>query len=210
MLVLNRRPGESVIIEPDFRITVLSVADRRVRIALRAPDMPPLHVSAVATSEDQARLEVGPLRSVAFDRESIRIDRAPDGHVASNVQAAIAVTCGMGEHIDVGDRTWVAVASVTKGNPCVVFGGSAIGEELRITLIRPAGSYVRLGVEAPSRRVYREELWAAMRTEEASADARVVGRRGPVAPVPLGADAAGAPEAAGVQPARATVDPPSG
>lgn len=209
MLVLNRRPGESVIIEPDFRVTVLSVADRRVRIALGAPDMPPLHVSAVATSENQARLEIGPLRAVAFGRDAIRVDTAPDGHVASGAQAAIAVTRGIGERIDVGDDAWVAVASVAKGNPCVVFGGSAIGEELRITLIRPAGSYVRLGVEAPSRRVYREELWAAMRSEASSTDARTLAHHGPTPPAAVATEGHPSVDEADAEPAGATTDPPA-
>jgi sRNA-binding carbon storage regulator CsrA len=192
MLVLNRRPGESVIIEPDVHVTVLSVADRRVRISLRAPRVPPLDISAVVVSGEAARLEIGPLASVAFDGDAVRVEIADVG-AAADVQAALAVNRSTGERVEVGDDAWVAVASVSKGNPCVAFGGDAIGEEVRITLIRPAGSYVRLGVEAPNRRVYREELWAAMQASGALDEP--VGRfdgasRPPGAPNGHGTDAA--------------------
>jgi|GEM_PF-1596096 len=189
MLVLNRRPGESVIIEPDVHVTVLSVADRRVRISLRAPGVPTLQVSAVVVAADQARVEIGPLASVAFDGRTVHMTTAPPGHPASDAQAALAINCSVGERVDVGDGVWVAVTSVSKGNPCVAFGGSAIGEELRITLIRPAGSYVRLGVEAPNRRVYREELWAAMQAAGALDEqvGRFDGRMGGRAPVGVAA-----------------------
>lgn len=163
MLVLNRRPGESVIIEPDVHVTVLSVADRRVRISVRAPGVPPLRVSATVVSANEARLEIGPLESVSFADDAIRVRTASDAHAASDAQAALAVNCTVGSRVAVGDDLWVGVAAVSKGNPCVAFGGPAIGDEVRITLIRPAGSYVRLGVEAPDRRVYREELLTAMR-----------------------------------------------
>lgn len=211
MLVLNRRPGESVIIEPGVRVTVLSVADRRVRISLSAPDVPEIHVSAVVASADAARLEVGPIGAITFDRDAIRVDTAPDGHPASGAEAAIALNRGVGQRVHVGDGAWVAVASIAKGNPCVAFGGDAIGEELRITLIRPAGSYVRLGVEAPSRRVYREELWEAMHAGPADATPAIgatrradgagaapvgPGEGGPGAPRPNGHDAGVGLEAA--------------
>ena len=174
MLVLNRRPGESVIIEPDVHVTVLSVADRRVRISFAAPNLPTLFVSAAVTSASDARLEIGPLSEVSFEAGRVRIEvwaHASPAHGAQHdaqagadpdTQPALAINRAVGERVDVGDDVWVGVASVSKGNPCIAFGGTAVGEEVRITLIRPAGSYVRLGVEAPNRRVYREELWAAM------------------------------------------------
>jgi sRNA-binding carbon storage regulator CsrA len=69
--------------------------------------------------------------------------------------------------VEIGEDLWVAIASISKGNPCVTFGGKAIGDPFSITLIRPAGSYVRLGVDAPNRRVYREELWDFVQAGEA-------------------------------------------
>lgn len=159
MLVLNRRPGESIVIEPDLRVTVVSVADRRVWVELRSPVLPVLRVSATVVSPTDARLEIVPIASVAFDGDHVRIEPAFNGDAASGVHAGLAVDRKPGERVDVGDNLFVALASISKGNPAVTFGGSSIGDPFSITLIRPAGSYVRLGVDAPNRRVYREELW---------------------------------------------------
>lgn len=160
MLVLNRRPNESIVIEPDLRVTVLSVSDRRVWIGMRADGaFPELRISATVISSTEARLEIVPMSSVRFDGDRVRITTAADGDAASAARAGFAVDRKPGERVEVGDDLWVAVASISKGNPSITFGGSAIGDEFSITLIRPAGSYVRLGVDAPKRRVYREELW---------------------------------------------------
>lgn len=172
MLVLNRRPGETIVIEPDLRVTVLSVTDRRVWIGLRSSAFPELRVSASVVSPGEARLEIVPMSSVVFDGGRVRIIAAADGEPATTARAGIAVDRKPGERVEIGDDLWVAVAAISKGNPSVTFGGSAIGEPFSITLIRPAGSYVRLGVDAPDRRVYREELWDVV---QASGETRLNG-----------------------------------
>lgn len=163
MLVLNRRPGESIVIEPDLRVTVLSVADRRVWIGVAAGGrIPSMRMSASVVTPTEARVEIGPLSSIEFDDGAVRIEIAGEEHPASGAHAGIAIDRKLGERILIGGDLWASLTSVAKGNPSITLGGSAIGEELSITLIRPAGSYVRLGVDAPSRKVYREELWDAV------------------------------------------------
>ena len=169
MLVLNRRPGESIVIEPDFRVTVLSVTDRRVWIGLCVDGASvTLRVCATVVSEDMARLEIVPMSGVQFVGDRVRITMATELDPAGAARAGLAIDRRPGERVEVGEDVWVSVASVSKGNPTVTFGGSAIGDELSITLIRPAGSYVRLGVDAPNRRVYREELWDSVQAELAA------------------------------------------
>jgi sRNA-binding carbon storage regulator CsrA len=167
MLVLNRRPGESIVIEPDLRLTVLSVIDRRVWIGMTASGTcGELRVSATVVSPTEARLEIVPMSSVEFEGDRVRITTDGDQGAASAARVGLAIDRAPGERVEVGDDLWVEVASISKGNPTITFGGSAIGDELSITLIRPAGSYVRLGVDAPNRRVYREELWDAVQASE--------------------------------------------
>jgi sRNA-binding carbon storage regulator CsrA len=159
MLVLNRRPGESIVIEPDVRVTVLSVAERRVWIGLKSSAFPALHISATVLSATEARLEIVPISSVALEDGQVRVTVGSDGEPGTLARAGLALDRRAGERVEVGEDMWVAVSSVSKGNPTLAFGGRAIGDDFGLTLIRPAGSYVRLGVDAPDRRVYREELW---------------------------------------------------
>ncbi len=163
MLVLNRRPGESIVIEHGIQLTVLSVTDRKVWLGIEAPGVDPaVRVSATAISEDVARLEIGAPRSVSMEGDRISVQVGGEGHPAIGAQATFSVNRTVGQSLDVGDGLQVGVGSVAKGNPCITLESPSIGSGLRITLIRPAGSYVRIGVEAPERRVYRKELWDDM------------------------------------------------
>ncbi len=49
MLVLNRRPGESLNIGDDIRITVLSVQGAQVRIGIAAPKKVAVHREEIYT-----------------------------------------------------------------------------------------------------------------------------------------------------------------
>ena len=170
MLVLNRRPGESIIIEPGVLVTVLSVTDRRVWISLETPGLGSLRVSAVATGGTGARLEIGPVAAVGYDGEDVSVTLGAEGDLASAVHATLAVDRRLGQRVVLEAGAWISVAAVNKGNPCIALGGSAVGPEFSITLIRPAGNYVRLGVDAPDRRVYRRELWESVRSGDSPQD----------------------------------------
>jgi sRNA-binding carbon storage regulator CsrA len=163
MLVLNRRPGESIVIEHGIQLTVLSVTDRKVWLGLEAPGIDPaVRVSATAVSDEVARLEIGAPTAVSMEGEAIRVEVGGEGHPAIAAQATFSVNRTVGQSLAVGEDLRIGVGSVAKGNPCITLESPTIGSGLRITLIRPAGSYVRIGVEAPDRRVYRKELWDDM------------------------------------------------
>ena len=48
MLVLTRRPGETLIIGEDIRVTVLEVSGHQVRLGVTAPREVPVHREEVA------------------------------------------------------------------------------------------------------------------------------------------------------------------
>ena len=64
MLILQRKPGESLVIGEDISITVVSVEGGRVRLAISAPqDIPILRselVDATAANRDSAAGETAP------------------------------------------------------------------------------------------------------------------------------------------------------
>lgn len=43
MLVLTRREGESLVIDNDIKVTVLSIKGNQVRIGIDAPESVPIH-----------------------------------------------------------------------------------------------------------------------------------------------------------------------
>ncbi|MGH8980136.1 MAG: carbon storage regulator [Acidimicrobiales bacterium] len=160
MLVLNRRAGESIVIENGVQLSVLSVSDHKVWLCIEAPGVEPaVRVSATAVSETEARIEIGAPVAVEIDDQGARVEVASAGHPSIQAQATVGFNRRVGESVAVGDGLRVGLASLTKGNPSLMLEGPDMADGLTITLIRPVGRYVRIGVDAPQRRVYRKELW---------------------------------------------------
>jgi|HubBroStandDraft_6_1064221.scaffolds.fasta_scaffold400432_3 sRNA-binding carbon storage regulator CsrA len=161
MLVLNRRPGESIVVEGGIDVTVSSVVDRKVHLRVTAPGLDqPLRLSSTALSGDEVRLEVGSPTSVRIDADEVQVDVAGDDEPAVAVDAMLSLVRRIGESVTIGDGLTVTVSAVSKGNPCLDITGPAIGFSVTVTVLRTMGSYVRVGIDAPAdRRVFRKELW---------------------------------------------------
>ena len=43
MLILSRKPGETIIIGNDIKVTILNVANHQIRIGIEAPKDVPVH-----------------------------------------------------------------------------------------------------------------------------------------------------------------------
>ncbi len=174
MLVLNRRPDESIVVEGGIHVTVSSVVDRKVHLRITAPGLDqPLRLSSAAISTEEVRVEVGSPTSVRITTDDVRVDVAGDDEPAVAVDAMLSVVRRIGESVTIGDGLTVTVAAISKGNPCLAITGPAIGFSVTITVLRTMGSYVRVGIDAPAdRRVFRKELWedVAAANREAAGD----------------------------------------
>ncbi len=191
MLVLNRRPGESIVVEHGIRLTVLSVADHKVWLVLEAPGLRgPVHLSAAVLSEHEVRLEVGAPSAARIGDGGVCLELSPGTRGDRPAEATLSLLRQVGTSVAVvedvdaagapagvppagevatgdgaaaGERLRITVASVAKGNPCLRLTGPSIGFPLDVTVLRAVGSYVRVGIDAPAeRRVYRKELWDDM------------------------------------------------
>ena len=64
MLILQRKPGESLLIGEEISISILSVEGGRVRLAISAPQEVPILrselLAATAANQDSAREEAAP------------------------------------------------------------------------------------------------------------------------------------------------------
>ena len=76
MLILQRKPGESLVIGEDISITVVSVDGGRVRLAISAPEDVPILRSelkvAAQTNREAAAEEVSPLELLGVLKEKKR------------------------------------------------------------------------------------------------------------------------------------------
>ena len=61
MLVLSRKPGESINIGDNIRITIVSISPSKVRVGITAPETVPIHRDDVGrTAPQSAPAEVPP------------------------------------------------------------------------------------------------------------------------------------------------------
>jgi sRNA-binding carbon storage regulator CsrA len=173
VLVLNRRRGESIYVEEDIDICVLRSTHQAVWLRIAGERIaPPLLLGATALSSEEVRLEIGaPLRA-HVDGHEVRIEVASPGQLSVAAHATLSFHCRPGHVAKVGGDLEVGVGPTEHGHPSLTLGGRVIGTHLRLALIRLSTSCVRLGIDAPGRRVYRKELWDALvATNTASADA---------------------------------------
>jgi sRNA-binding carbon storage regulator CsrA len=194
VLVLNRRPGESIYVEGGIDIAVLRSTHQAVWLRIAGETISPaVLLGATALSAEELCLEVGaPLRAWVDDHE-VRVEVASRGQLSVERHATFSFYCRPGQVAKVGEGLELGVAPTERGHPCVTLGGKAIGVQLRLALIRLARSCVRLGIDAPGLRVYRRELWEALIAANTAAagtdvdapgvDARVIRPHGDDAPL---------------------------
>lgn len=163
VLVLNRRPGESILVEDDIDISVLRGGNESMWLRIASPKIAPsVLLGATAVSTSELRLEIGAPRKAWIDEEGVHVEVAEGAHPAVAGHATISFFCRPGQIAKVGAGLELGVGPTERGHTCLTLDGPAIGVQIRLALIRLSKSCVRLGVDAPGRRVYRKELWEAL------------------------------------------------
>lgn len=160
MLVLNRHFGESIIIEGGVTITVLSAENRTVWLRVAGEKLSPsLLVGACCTSSVSMRLSIGAPLSMVIDEPGVRVQLAGQDHPSRRSQAVVSFYRTSGEEVLLSNGAVLRVKGTEHEHPNLVLSGDPLGGEISLAFIRPVGSWIRLGVDAPQRRVYRKELW---------------------------------------------------
>jgi len=163
VLVLNRRPGESILVEEGIDICVLQAGTDSLFLRIAAPRVDPSVVlGATAVSTRELRLQIGAPSKAWIDEDGVHVEVAGGGHPATAGHATLSFSCRSGLVARVGEGLELGVGPTERGHPCLTLDGPAVGVQVRLALIRLSKSCVRLGVDAPGRRVYRKELWDAV------------------------------------------------
>lgn len=160
MLVLNRRAGESIVIEDDIHLGVARIETKKVWLSVAAPGIAhPVYLCATSLSAEEARVELAAPRRVRVDGDGVHVELADPDDPSLGARATMSANRTLTERIFVDDSLEIGVGPMPKGGACLTLSGPTIGETIALTVIRQVGSYVRIGLEAPGRRVYRLELW---------------------------------------------------
>ncbi len=160
MLVLNRRPGESILVEGGLVLSVLRVANQVVWLKIAGETIaPPVLLGVTAVSHEELRLEIGaPLRAWV-DEDGVRVEVASGGHLSVVKHATLSFLCRPGHVARVGEGLELWVEPTERGHPALTLAGPAVGAQVRLAMIRLTKACARIGVDAPGLRVHRKELW---------------------------------------------------
>lgn len=170
MLVLNRHFGESIIIEGGISVTVLSAKDRTVWLKVEGDVLyPPLFLGALGTSPTSMRLSIGSPLSMLVAEAGIRVALASGDHPSRPSQTLVSFECRTGDEVFVDNGIVLGVKATEHEHPNLILSGESLGEAVALAFIKPFGNWVRLGVDAPGRRVYRKELWEELTASNVAA-----------------------------------------
>lgn len=166
MLVLRRRPGESIVFDGGMRICVAGLEGQRAWLEIAAPGLDvPVTVAVLEGDSDHARIGVRSPRAVAHDGESgdVHVEIAPPDDTTLLVRRSV------GERLVVGDLE-LAVAASGSERAELRINCTALSGPVVLSAFPASGGEVKLGIDAPREvRVLREEVWREL--EAANTDA---------------------------------------
>ena len=185
MLVLRRRAHEAIVFEGGLVVTLADVVDHRAWIAFSAPSIPtPVVVASVAASVEEACIGVQSPVAVRYEKGATHLSVAEPG--SSDTGAVLLLNAAVGERL-VFRGLELEVASIERGR--VVLDATVSGVEgvVGVSVFAVSGAEVKIGISAPdSVRVYREEVWLAMREANEAAAAWAAGDLAELAKPPAG------------------------
>ena len=69
MLVLTRREGETLVIDGDIKVTVLSIKGNQIRIGIDAPKEVPIHRQELLDVENEENINPSPETKLDLDSD---------------------------------------------------------------------------------------------------------------------------------------------
>ena len=179
MLVLRRRAREAVVFEGGLTLTLAEVADHRAWIAFSGPSIPvPVVVTSTVTSPSTACIGVRAPATVGYADHvtHVRI-AAPEPLPAPGAPPPPAPSAVLLVNATIGDRVVTEGLSLVVGaieQARVVLEATVAGIDatVGVSVFAISGAEVKIGIAAPEdMRVYREEVWHAMRSANEAAAA---------------------------------------
>jgi carbon storage regulator len=171
VLVLRRRAQEAIVFEGGLVVTLVDVTDHRAWLAFSSPSIPArVVVSTLGITPETTCVAVRSPASVTHDGRVTSVSvSADDG--PSDDDTVLLVNRRLGERIDF-DGLGLEVASIDQGRTVLRASVAEVEGPVGVSVFSVSGSEVKIGIDAPDTvRVYREEVWHAMRTANEGAAA---------------------------------------
>lgn len=177
MLVLRRRAREAIVFEGGLTLTLAEVADHRAWISFSAPSIPsPVVVTSTVTGTTTACIGVKAPAAIRYEDRAthvrVAVPQDSDGTSATSSpdpSAVLLVNASVGDCV-VTDGLTLTVGAIEQAR--VVLEATVLGIDatIGVSVFAVSGAEVKIGIAAPEdMRVYREEVWLAMRSANEAA-----------------------------------------
>ncbi|MDA8291643.1 MAG: carbon storage regulator [Actinomycetota bacterium] len=162
MLVLRRRAHEAIVFDGGLVVTLADVVDHQAWLSFAAPSMPvPVVVAPLGATAERACVAV---RAPLEVRRDSRTTTVLVGDPGAGDDTVLLVNASVGDRVAF-DGLSLEVSSLDQGR--VVLGARVpeISSPIGVSVFSVSASEVKIGIAAPDDvRVYREEVWLAMRS----------------------------------------------
>lgn len=155
MLVLRRRPLESILFDGGIKLTVAGLADHRAWIALSAPALESdLVLSVASVSGDSACIAIQGPASVRREGAALEITTE-----AGDSERVLLVNRRVGEPLRLPGLT-LSVSAIEHDRALLRLELAGIAGPIGLSVFPVAGAEVKIGIEAPEHiRVFRQEVF---------------------------------------------------
>ncbi len=167
MLVLRRRPNESILFDGGLKMTLAGLEEHRAWLSFAAPCLvDPVTLAAVHVSGDGACLGVRRPRTVGDDGPvlGVRTGGAEAG--------VLLVNRAVGELLAFEGLT-VTLQAVESERAVLRLALAVLPGPVDVSIFSVTGAEAKIGIEAPREvRVFREEVWQELEAANTGAGAR--------------------------------------
>lgn len=167
MLVLRRRPTESILFDGGLKMTLAALQEHRAWLSFAAPCLPQaVTLAALQVGAHAACLGIRGPRTVGDEAPVLEVDTGGgDGIV-------LLVNRGVGEKVAFPGMT-VTVQGVEAERAVLRLALEVLPGPVDVSIFSVTGAEAKIGIEAPREvRVFREEVWQELEAANTGAGAR--------------------------------------
>jgi carbon storage regulator len=166
MLVLRRRPSESILFDGGLKMTLAALHEHRAWLSFAAPCLTePVTLAAVRVGPTGACLGVRGPRSLGEEGPTLEV------RTGGPASAVLLVNRAVGEQLGFQGMT-VTLKAVEAERAVLRLGLEVVPGAVDVSIFSVTGAEAKIGIEAPREvRVFREEVWQELEAANTGAGA---------------------------------------
>ena len=164
MLVLRRRPLESILFDGGLKVTLAGVVDQRAWLSLSAPCLSAeVVLSPVQSTASSVCLALRGPRALTEEQDGLHLE------LGGSADAVVLVNRSIGDVLHTSGLT-LSLKAIEAGRAVLRLELACITGEIGVSIFSVTGSEAKIGIEAPREvRVLRDEVWRELEAANAGA-----------------------------------------